>query len=56
MEARRRYGSRAIFQDVPVVHTGEQHGYNQCPVPESGGSGLVIGVGGRGRVTGRGAG
>ena len=25
-EARRRYGARALFQDVPVAHTGEQHG------------------------------
>ena len=25
-EAQRRYGARALFQDVPVAHTGEQHG------------------------------
>lgn len=30
-EARRRYGSRAIFQQVPVAHTGEQHGSAGAP-------------------------
>ena len=29
-EARRRYGARAVFQDVPVAHTGEQHGCGAC--------------------------
>ena len=30
-EARRRYANRAFFQQVPVAHTGEQHGQAGSP-------------------------
>lgn len=30
-EAQQRYGARVMFQDVPVAHTGEQHGLGGAP-------------------------
>ena len=36
-EVRRRYGARAVFQDVPVAHTGEQHRLSGAPAVDENG-------------------